>query len=107
MFDKLAAIAGRYTELDRLLSDPDTLSDYEKIAEYSKERSGLTEIVEAYQQYRRDADELEGARAMLMDEADPDLHAMAQEEVARLEGSLPTVEAELKDMLLPNDPRGH
>ena len=48
MLDRLAAIEARYDELDRLLSDPDVSSDYEKVAEYSKERSSLTEIVEAY-----------------------------------------------------------
>ncbi len=105
MFDKLAGIEARYHELDRLLSDPDVLSDYEKIAEYSKERSSLTGIVEAYQQYRRDETELDGARAMLTDEADPDLRAMAQEEVTRLESSLTDLQERLKVMLLPKDPR--
>ncbi|MCC6805589.1 MAG: PCRF domain-containing protein, partial [Anaerolineae bacterium] len=105
MQDKLAAIAARYDELERLLSDPDVITDYEKVAEYSKERSGLTEIVEAFRQYQREQDELDGARAMLDDESDPDLRAMAQDEVTRLESSIAELEERLKVMLLPNDPR--
>ena len=42
MLDRLASIDARYSELDRLLGDPEVMSDYEKIAEYSKERSNLT-----------------------------------------------------------------
>ena len=105
MLDKLAAIEARYTELDRLLSDPQFMNDYEKIAEYSKERSGLTEIVEAFRQYQRESEELDGAHAMLDGESDPDMRAMAQDEVTRLESSLEALRERLKVMLLPKDPR--
>jgi peptide chain release factor 1 len=105
MLDRLAAIDARYAELERLLGDPAVMSDYEKIAEYSKERAGLNEIVEAYRQYQRDSDELDGARAMLDEESDPDLRAMAQDEVTRLESSLDALRERLKIMLLPKDKR--
>ncbi len=105
MLGKLEAIEGRFDELDRLLSDPDVLSDYEKIAEYSKERSSLAEIVTAYRQYQRESGELDEARALVADEADPDMRAMAQEEADQLQGSIESLEAQLKLMLLPKDPR--
>ena len=105
MLGKLAAIEARFDELDRLLSDPDVLSDYEKIAEYSKERSSLAEIVTAYRQYQRELGELDEARALVADEADPDMRAMAQEEADQLQGSIELLEAQLKLMLLPKDPR--
>jgi len=105
MLDKLAAIDARYAELDRLLSDPDILSDYEKIAEYSKERSSLTEMVEAYRQYQRELAELSEAQALYEEEADPDMRAMAQDEVSRLETSTGELQERLKIMLLPKDKR--
>ncbi len=105
MLDKLAAIEARYDELDRLLSDPEVSSDYEKVAEYSKERASLSEIVEAYRQFQRETDELDGAQAMFEEETDPDMRAMAQDEVARLESSIDTLREQLKVMLLPKDPR--
>lgn len=105
MFDKLTAIDARYAELDRLLSDPETMSDYEKIAEYSKERAGLTEIVEAYRRYQRETAQIEEARELLDSESDADMRAMAQEEIAELEGSIADLGDRLKVMLLPKDKR--
>ena len=105
MFDKLTAIDARYTELDRLLSDPETMSDYEKIAEYSKERAGLTEIVEAYRRYQRESAQLDEARTLVESESDPDMREMAQEEITQLESSIADLSEALKIMLLPKDKR--
>lgn len=105
MFDKLTAIDARYAELDRLLSDPETLSDYEKIAEYSKERAGLTEIVEAYRRYQRETAQIAEARELLDSESDAEMRAMAQEEIAELDGSIAELGERLKVMLLPKDKR--
>lgn len=105
MFDKLTAIDARYAELDRLLSDPETMSDYEKIAEYSKERAGLTEIVEAYRRYQRETAQIAEARELLDSESDAEMRAMAQEEIAELDGSLTELGDRLKVMLLPKDKR--
>ena len=105
MLDKLSAIDARYAELDRLLSDPAVLSDYEKIAEYSKERSSLTEMVETYRQYQREMAELDESRLLYDEESDPDMRAMAQDEVSRLETSTESLQERLKVMLLPKDKR--
>ncbi|MCK6578490.1 MAG: peptide chain release factor 1 [Anaerolineae bacterium] len=105
MYDKLIAIEARYNELERLMGDPAIMNDYELIAEYNKERSNLAEIVEAYQRYRRESDELDGARAMLDSEKDADLREMALEEVTRLQESIDALGGQLKVMLLPKDPR--
>ncbi len=105
MLDKLASIEARYEELERLLSDPGVMNDYTKIAEYSKERSNLQEIVDSFRRYKAQFEELEGARLMVADESDPDLLAMANEEVASLEASTDQLFEELKIMLLPKDLR--
>lgn len=105
MFDKLAAIEARYVELDRLMSDPDIMMDYERVAEYSKERSNLEDIVEAFKRYRQEREELDGAHEMVEAEKDPDLREMALEEISRLEDSIASLEDRLKIMLLPKDIR--
>jgi peptide chain release factor 1 len=105
MLDKLASIEARFTELERLMSDPQIANDYERIAEYAKERAALEEIVTAYLAYRRDSEQLDEARTMLETERDADLRAMAQEEIARLEPAITQAEAALRVMLLPKDPR--
>jgi peptide chain release factor 1 len=105
MLDKLAAIEARYDELERLLGEPAVLNDYEKMAQYSKERSGLGEIVEASRDYKRQLEQLEGAREMLDAESDSELRAMALEEVNTLEASTEALRERLKLLLVPKDPR--
>jgi peptide chain release factor 1 len=105
MLDKLASIEARFIELERLMGDPQIANDYERITEYAKERAALEEIVTAYRAYRRDSEQLDEARAMLENERDADLRAMAHEEIARLEPAIAEEEAALRVMLLPKDPR--
>jgi peptide chain release factor 1 len=105
MFDKLVGIEARYEELDRLLADPAVLNDYSKVTELAQERAGIEPIVQASREYRRAAHELDDARAMIEAETDSDLRAMAQEESHALEERLVDLEARLKTLLLPKDPR--
>jgi peptide chain release factor 1 len=105
MYDKLASIDARYRELEALLADPDTMNDYAKLAEYGRERTALQPIIDAFRLYQRQTDERDAAREMLHSETDPDLLAMAQEEIATLEASITRLEGELRVLLLPKDPR--
>ncbi|HLV36488.1 MAG TPA: peptide chain release factor 1 [Spirillospora sp.] len=105
MLDKLAGIEARYEELERLISDPAVMVDYQKVVEYSKERASLEEIVHSFRTYKDQLQELEDARALLRDESDPELRELAEEEVATLKRSIEKLEEQLKIMLLPKDPR--
>jgi peptide chain release factor 1 len=105
MFEKLAGIDKRYNELERLMSDPETMNDYEKIVEYSKERAEIEEIVQKYRIYKLQSHQLEDARALLYEENDPELREMAKAEIDELEESTEKLEAELTALLLPKDPR--
>ena len=106
MFDKLALIESRFNELERLISDPEIAADdYTKVVEYSKERASLEELVESFRIYKSQMQELKDAREMLSEETDPELREMAEEEVSTLRDSIEELEAKLKVMLLPKDPR--
>jgi len=105
MLEKLAGIEERYEELERLISDPEIMMDYTKVAEYSKERSGLEEIVEQYRTYKQQLQELADAKQMLDEETDPELSAMAKEEVTSLTASTEALNQKLIVLLLPKDPR--
>jgi peptide chain release factor 1 len=100
MLDKLAGIEARYEELNRLLAEGS--SDYSKLAELAKERAGLDPIVAEAQNYRAVLKDLEGARALL---DDPTLADLAREEVKGLEARREALEAKLRQMLVPKDPR--
>ena len=101
MLDRLAGIEARYEELNRLMADSSG-GDYSKIAEYAKERASLEEIVGAHREYRTVLRDLEGARQLLND---PSMAALAAEEVGELEKRQAEMEARLKALLVPKDPR--
>jgi peptide chain release factor 1 len=101
----LTGIEARYDELNTLLADPAVASDYTKLRDYGQERAEIQPIVEQFHAYKGVLKELDDARALAADGGDDEMLAMAQEEVARLEAQQAELEAELKRMLLPTDPR--
>ena len=105
MLDKLAGIEARYDELERLMSDPDIVQDHRKVAEYARERSSLEGIVTTYREYTGVLSEIEDTSSLLESEDSPDMRELAQEELASLEARGDQLEASLRLMLLPKDPR--
>lgn len=104
MFDRLQAVEDRYDRLNELLSDPDIVSDTNKLREYSKEQSDLQETVEAYREYKDLTAQLAEAKAMFDDKMDADMREMVKEEVSELEEKVEAVEARLHVLLIPKDP---
>jgi peptide chain release factor 1 len=105
MFDKLHDIERRYVELERLMADPEISTDYEKVVEYSKERSTLEEIVESFRAYQQKTDALEQVKTILYEENDEELREMAKMEMDELSSIIPEMEDHLKLLLVPKDPR--
>jgi peptide chain release factor 1 len=63
----------------------------------------MAEVVAKFREWKKAEDSLKQARGML-EERDPELRAMAEEEAARLEPELASLEEQLKVLLLPKDP---
>src|SRR5690625_3099911 len=53
MLDRLQLLEDRYEKLNELLSDPDVISDVNKLRDYSKEQSDLEEVVSMRSEERR------------------------------------------------------
>ena len=104
MFDRLQAVEDRYDRLNELLSDPEIVSDTNKLREYSKEQSDLQETVEAYREYKDLHAQLDEAKAMFDEKMDADMREMVKEEVNELETRLKEVEERLHILLIPKDP---
>ncbi len=104
MLDKLAGVAARYEELERLMADPEVASDYARVAEYAQERSDLQEIVEGYHRYKNLMEQINEARELIFSD-DEELKQLAEEELPRLEAEREELEQSLRRMLLPTDPR--
>jgi peptide chain release factor 1 len=104
MWEKLEGIENRYEEIAQRMADPEVVSDPDRLAELAREHAELEEIVTLYRQYRQARTELEQAESLL-DDSDPELRELAEAEVARLREHLDDLEAQLRQLLLPRDPR--
>src|ERR1039457_5535145 len=90
MFDRLDQLEARYEELGRQLSDPKIVNDQENYRKVSKAYRDMEPTVEKFREYRKIKGGIAEAKAMLAD-ADPDVKAMAQEELTELEPRLAAV----------------
>ena len=93
----------RAEEIADALADPEVARDQSKLRALGREHTRLTPVVRAAERLRRLQDDLNQAREMAT-EADPELVALADAELARIPAEIETVEAELHDLLLPRDP---
>jgi peptide chain release factor 1 len=100
---KLDHLADRYEEVGALLSDPDIIGDQNKFRELSKEYAELEPVVKCYQSYQEVVNDIEEAKLLLKD-SDPDMRAMAQDELKEGEAQQDALEMDLQKLLLPKDP---
>ena len=103
MFDKLKGVEDRFQELERLLSDPQVVQDREAYQKYIREHADISPVVAAYRQFKQVDRELDDSLDLLNDD-DPEMKAMAAEEVDRLEQEKQQLQEELKVLLIPKDP---
>ncbi len=100
---KLEDIERRFEALNAQMADPEVIADGEKYRKVTKQHSDFSDVVGKYREWKTAAGNLQQAKAML-NESDPDLRAMAQEEIAQIEPELVRIEEELRILLLPKDP---
>lgn len=98
---QLQRYAERLDELDFLLSREDIMNDMAQYRALSREHADVTAVAGRWARYRQREDDLATARGML---DEPDMAAMAQEEIASAEAELQALAAELQRLLLPRDP---
>ena len=100
---KLDQLEKRFDELTHQMADPAIISDADQYRKVTKAQSELSDVVAKYRQWKKAADSLAQARAML-DEKDADLREMAQDEILHLEPEQKQIEEDLKILLFPKDP---
>ena len=101
MRSRLEQLSHRLIELDALLAEPEIAADMERFRKLSRERAELEPVVQAFAQFTRTEDDLSTAQEML---ADPDMKAMAEDEIKTGRQRIEALEAELQVLLLPRDP---
>lgn len=104
LIDKLEKIKTHFDELNQQLSNPEILSDREKVIQLSKERSNLEDIIKSYKEYSNVINNIEGNKEIIAQGEDKDLIELAEGELEELEFRKNELEKNIKLLLLPKDP---
>ncbi len=104
MFNKLDAVVRRYEILTERLGDPTLYDRAQELRETNTERSNIEPIVFKYREYKKMIADIEGNKDIIHNEKDEEMREMAKEELSDLEKQLPTIEHDLKILLIPKDP---
>jgi peptide chain release factor 1 len=87
------------------MADPEVAQDYQRVADYAKERSDLQDVVTAYREYKAIDEELKETAELLDDDIGPELRELAEMEIVELEAQRADLEQKLHRLLIPKDPR--
>jgi len=103
MLERLEAIESRYEELNKLMTEPEVISDIERLQRLAREQSSLEPLVRLFKEYKSVGHSLEETRAMLRDGLDDEMAQLARDEVEQLQRRKEALWQEIKLALLPKD----
>ena len=104
MIEKLESIEKRQSDLEKLLMDPEVISNHKEFQKYAKEHTELTPIVTKIAEYKKLLSDMEGAEELL-ESKDDEMKELARAELEELKERKPGIEQELNLMLVPKDLR--
>lgn len=104
LLEKLEGLGSRFEEVGTLITDPAVIADMKRFVKLQKEYHDLEKIVEARNEYKQVLDGIAEARLILETEPDPEMKEMAREELESCTNRLPSLEEEIKLLLIPADP---
>lgn len=99
----LAPLEAEYRELSLQLQESSLFDDPERAAKIGRRHRQLETVVTTYQRFLNVSQQLKDNQELLTAE-DPELAAIAAEEVPALEAEVAKLEAEVEDLILPRDP---
>ena len=104
MFSKLEEVEQRYEELSHELSDSNVVQNRELFEKLSKEYKAQEKVVLVYREYKKLLNDIKSNKEIISQNEDDELVSLAKEDLKELEEKVPTLEHELKILLLPKDP---
>ncbi len=104
MIKRLEQLKVRYEEVNELIQDASLVKDPKKYKDTMREHSYLTNLMEAFDEYKRILQGIEESKSIITEEPDQDMKEMAREELRELEEQQPEMEEKLKMLLIPPDP---
>ena len=104
MRDRLRAVVDESDRLAEEMANPDIALDPQKYMKLARRHAEMSELVASLHQYERTELALAEAEAVLGQEDDPEMVAMATEERDRARAILLELETSLRLLLVPKDP---
>jgi len=101
---KLEKLEKQFADLEQQLTDPLVIRDQDLYHKSRKEHADLSPLIQAFRRWSQVQKELADSQAMLKEETEEDLKALAAEEIEALKGQAAGLEEELRLLLLPKDP---
>ncbi|HET7930229.1 MAG TPA: peptide chain release factor 1 [Rhodanobacteraceae bacterium] len=98
---RLEQLLERHQEIGLLLAEPGAADDATRFRELSREYAQTQDLADTFAAARRNADDLEHTRALLVD---PDMRELAREELPALERTAAELDERLQELLVPRDP---
>ncbi len=102
---KLDELAAQMGEIDAQLGDAAVVVDHKKVRDLSIRKAAIEAVVGDYVEYRRLVKEADGLRAMMAVGGDPDMAAMAREELPGVEAAAAAAIERAKGALVNADDR--
>ncbi len=103
MLDKLHSVEANYEELMALLASPSVQSDSNEYRKHAKALAEIQPLVERFREYKGVLTEMAQAQELVKG-GDPDMRALAHEELHGLEERRDVLLADIKILLIPKDP---
>ncbi len=104
MFEKLELIKDRYDELEKLIGDPDIISNQSEWKKLCKEHSSYEEKVTLYNEYKSLCDSMAECEEIIGEDLDEEMTELAKEELADARAKKSELEEKIKIALIPKDP---
>jgi len=100
MFKQLESLEKRYKEIEKLMSEPEVVSDSQRLKRLAKEHSTLKPIVEKYREYKKNQEELDEIERLLGQKGDDEEFAeLLESEKQDLENKDKKLKEELEEFL--------
>ena len=104
LLQRIESLEVRFQEITTLITAPDIIADQKRFMKLSKEYRDLERILDKGKEYRNLLGNILEGRETLDTESDPELRAMAKEMMQEAEERIPSLEEEIKLLLIPADP---
>jgi peptide chain release factor 1 len=104
IIEKLREVKEKFDKINEELSDPSIVNNQQRMISLSKERSDLTDIVMAYNEYDTVIKNIDGNNHIIEANEDKELVALAEMEMDELKTRKVELEEKIKVLLIPKDP---